>query len=1010
MRIKFMKSEFVVFAFGLVAFSAVAALPTGYTELKYLKGTGAQKIALDYTPSPTDVIEAKVRLSTKNETQSLWCSRGNSTGDRSLSALVIDKAFRIDKDSLEVSTPSTLCQEGVVTTIRADYGARRVFVNGGDTGVTLGDDTMTEGESPLYLFCSHNNGSEYGNYGSYELYSFKVYNSSGALVREYVPARKDDVQAGEVGCHGVYETKTGVFCPNSGSEQFTVAEKSEYVIEVPAGTTHTITTEDVDAMTGKDLVKTGGGVLICTSDMASFTGDIFVKDGILRNSSRDSFGTSSGAIFVAKGASLHNTVSSPNDYTSTGGYPSLGDGKAVYTEGSGYCGLGAITNSAEAQTLVYRWYLTGPTFYASENRADVRYGWMHSFGNKLTVKTYNNKEFAFTATESYPRDIDVLAGSLNFQDCSSGSMAGSTNDIITIPSGGRYYHWRNRVKMLQTMRFADGASFEAAVSADYVPGVTSFTNHHAGAFELAGNLTYKSGDANGFIVSGPVSGPGGITLDAKSTSWVQLENTNNSFKGGVCLPAGKGNLALKGNGSMPADAPLKAFGGTQTRLYPVGPHIPSDGKSWPSVDASARSFDLGIAELTDDAVVDAESFLSAETNAHLRSLLVKRVTGAGAAVLKGPAAVADTTVDAGATLRLVPGALDAVGGLNWWFTSYALNRAENMSDATPSEKAYAMGIDPSGCTYAYRKWFETSGAEGANTHQQSYLYKGYIRIPGVEGVDDVTFNLITSIARHVKVWIDGKLVAWTADNQSYVNVPEDTSTFNYTGWTRLSTYKRQTMKAGWKPIEILMHNSWNRPGGALPNTDKGWTQDFGIGIDWQGRCVTNAANYVKLQDPGDGSFLRPYLEPPAGVVTAPVLVGSIAGRPGATVDLGGTVQSPAEIGGVPAVSNGTLNVGSRWTLDRDDITADAPMTIGAAGVLNFPAAVTVDLSDVETQEAIRYGRNYAILSVDPSVYPSKTVFTASKKMKDAQMMLISRPDEGKLYVCRRPAGIILLIR
>ena len=176
------------------------------------------------------------------------------------------------------------------------------------------------------------------------------------------------------------------------------------------------------------------------------------------------------------------------------------------------------------------------------------------------------------------------------------------------------------------------------------------------------------------------------------------------------------------------------------------------------------------------------------------------------------------------------------------------------------------------------------------------------------------------------------------------------------------------------------------------------------------RVKSNKANYVKLQDPGDGSFLRPYLEPPADVVAAPVLVGSIAGRPGATVDLGGTVQSPAEIGGVPAVSNGTLNVGSRWTLDRDDITADAPMTIGAAGVLNFPAAVTVDLSDVETQEAIRYGRNYAILSVDPSVYPSKTVFTASKKMKDAQMMLISRPDEGKLYVCRRPAGIILLIR
>ena len=1005
MRIKFMKSEFVVFAFGLVAFSEVAALPTGYTELKYLKGTGAQKIALDYTPSATDVIEVKVRLADKSSTQCLWCSRGDSMTDRSQTAFVISGTYRVDRGgSTNVSVPGEFCHEGVVTTIRADYGARQVFVNGGDTGVALGGEDLEQAGSQLYLFCSQYGGGNFANNGKYYLYSFKVYDSSGVLVREYIPARKDDVQAGEVGCHGVYETKTGVFFPNSGEEQFTVAVKSEYVIDVPAGSERTITTEDVAEMTDKDLVKTGGGVLICTSDMASFTGDIFVNDGILRNSSRYSFGTSDGAIFVANGASLHNTVYSPNDYTSTGGYPSLGDGKAVYTEGSGYCGLGAITNSAEAQTLVCRWYLTGPTLFASQNRAHVRYGWMHSFGHKLTVKTYDNKEFAFVATVSYPRDIDVLAGSLNFQDCGSGSIAGSTNDIITIPSGGRYYLWRNLVKMLQTMRFADGASFEAAMGADYVPGVTSFTNHHAGAFELAGNLTYKAGDANGFIVSGPVSGPGGITLDAQSTSWLQLENSNNSFKGGVCLPAGKGNLALKGNGSMPADAPLKAFGGTQTRLYPMD--LPTDGKSWPSVDAS---FDLGIAELTDDAVVDAEGILSVGTNAHLRSLLVKSVTGAGAAVLKGPVAVADTTVDADATLRLVPRALGAVGGLNWWFTSYALNGAWNIqSRDTPSAPAYAMGIDPSGCTYAYRKWFVTSGDNGANTHLQSYLYKGYIRIPGEEGVDDVTFNLITSIARYVKVWIDGTLVAWTDDIKWYVNVP-DISTWINNGYSRLSTYKCQTMKAGWKPIEILMYNSWDHNAGAQGNTDKGWPQNFGIGIDWQGSCKTNAANYVKLLDPGDGSFLRPYLKPPADVVAAPVLVGSIAGRPGATVDLGGTVQSPVEIGGVPAVSNGTLNVGSRWTLDRGDIAANAPMTIGAAGVLNFPAAVTVDLSDVETQEAIRYGRNYAILSVNPSVYPSKTVFTASQKMIDAKMMLISCPDEGKLYVCRS-AGMILYFR
>ena len=36
----------------------------------------------------------------------------------------------------------------------------------------------------------------------------------------------------------------------------------------------------------------------------------------------------------------------------------------------------------------------------------------------------------------------------------------------------------------------------------------------------------------------------------------------------------------------------------------------------------------------------------------------------------------------------------------------------------------------------------------------------------------------------------------------------------------------------------------------------GYLSKFGIGVDWQGRCTTNTADYAKLVDPGDGSFLR----------------------------------------------------------------------------------------------------------------------------------------------------------
>lgn len=44
----------------LVTLPAAAALPDGYTELKYIKGTGtgSQRIVLDYTPSATDDVHS----------------------------------------------------------------------------------------------------------------------------------------------------------------------------------------------------------------------------------------------------------------------------------------------------------------------------------------------------------------------------------------------------------------------------------------------------------------------------------------------------------------------------------------------------------------------------------------------------------------------------------------------------------------------------------------------------------------------------------------------------------------------------------------------------------------------------------------------------------------------------------------------------------------------------------------------------------------------------------------
>ena len=208
-------------------------------------------------------------------------------------------------------------------------------------------------------------------------------------------------------------------------------------------------------------------------------------------------------------------------------------------------------------------------------------------------------------------------------------------------------------------------------------------------------------------------------------------------------------------------------------------------------------------------------------------------------------------------------------------------------------------------------------------------------------------NWYYSMTRYAYLVIDGKRVVQVDDNK-------DTISNTIIGWNRFYVGPPVKLTAGWKTFFLRLGNGWNGTSGPAANADLGWVSNFGIGVDWQGRCVTNSANYVKFLDPGDGSFLRPTLAGKADVDPAayprPSFGGAVAFGPGTTFDVGDVapytpVTVPA-LTGAPTVMNGEVHVtDTTWTLRAADVAAGQPLTVAAGAKVKFAAGTTIAVQD-----------------------------------------------------------------
>ena len=136
-------------------------------------------------------------------------------------------------------------------------------------------------------------------------------------------------------------------------------------------------------------------------------------------------------------------------------------------------------------------------------------------------------------------------------------------------------------------------------------------------------------------------------------------------------------------------------------------------------------------------------------------------------------------------------------------------------------------------------------------------------------------------------------------------------------------------------------------------TNATWQADLGLGIDRQGRVSTNYADYERVVDPGDGSFLTVV---PEGAESAEDVIAHMPKFDylkftGGTFDIRGSDITVPVLDGVNgAVTNsnayysgGSLTVGQKWMLSGSNMENK---TLKVTGKLKFAAGAKLDCSDL----------------------------------------------------------------
>ena len=368
---------------------------------------------------------------------------------------------------------------------------------------------------------------------------------------------------------------------------FALDASNPYVVNVESGTLKTLTADDVSSMAGYDeLVKTGDGTLVAGSVMSGFTGIIRVQAGVYEVTESGALGTTVGATYVSSGASLRLNGA-------TSGCIALGDEEVHITGTGNEESPGAMRNIGKQQLSAFKKILLDGdatmTMASNASRFDLRDGTLSMGGHTLTWAGENvNLSFSLTrANLTGGGNIVVESGILQIEGSNSTyTWEGGANNTLTVKNGACLQRSDNsRSSIPWTLKLEKGAKVRA-ISAGRDD---DSRDDWAGPVVINGKKNENSvtgGYTSDSILrfSGPVSGVGNFYWTG---GWVSLYNPTNSFAGTwLCnrdvTPIGglvlnntgavttvaqgidmRGGAVLKLNGDAPYNLPPLKFSGTR---------------------------------------------------------------------------------------------------------------------------------------------------------------------------------------------------------------------------------------------------------------------------------------------------------------------------------------------------------------------------------------------------------------------------------------------------------------
>lgn len=308
-------------------------------------------------------------------------------------------------------------------------------------------------------------------------------------------------------------------------------------VNVPDGEDYTLTSADITTLASYDLEKTGGGRLIISTSISSYTGEIRVKEGFLKVMANGALGASSAGTIVSDGATLEvgATASTANKLNF--------QAEPITISGNGVDGKGALNNAySHDYTSWGKVTLAADAGVGGVSRHDLRGSTFNMNGHTLTVRGY----FALTSeTVTNPGRIHVLSNDVygatsTFVFESIVKLNGGEENVVSLGEGTCLNLQGTRVDLPWTLVASNNCTAFNATN-----GGATNRNVWAGPVQLvSGDVKIQPRPAYPIMVSGTISGAGRLVHNNEGE--VYLRALDNSFTGGLKLNATKSTCWVYG--------------------------------------------------------------------------------------------------------------------------------------------------------------------------------------------------------------------------------------------------------------------------------------------------------------------------------------------------------------------------------------------------------------------------------------------------------------------------------